>query len=153
MAIDKNKMIKATINFEESWGYTSESVWLSEENGKYFLENSPFFALGYSYKDMVLINTGDTLIIAGKQQWGGHCTYRLVVQSESYDSWLILWNKLEEMGCTYEESLLFKNMKLIAVDIPPTTDLVKAYQIFELGEAEGIWEFEEADIGDWKATN
>lgn len=148
-----NNMIKATINFEESWGYTSESVWLSEDKGKYILENSPFFAFGYSYKDEVKVNSGNALTISGKEKWGGHCTYRLVIQSEAFDSWLILWEKLEEMGCSYEESSLFKNMKLIAVDVPPTTDLIKAYQIFELGESEGIWEFEEADIGDWKEPN
>ena len=153
MAIDTNKMIKATINFDESWSYTSESVWLYEEDGKYILQNSPFLAFGYSYKDEVKVKSGDNLTILEKISWGGHCTYRLVIKKRASKSWLILWSKLEEMGCSYEESLLFENLQLIAVDIPPNTDLVQAYKIFELGELEGIWEFEEADIGNWKSGN
>jgi len=50
---------------------------------------------------------------------------------------------MERLGCTYENA----NSRLLSIDVPPSVDIYKAYSLLELGEKEGVWDFEEAHCG------
>lgn len=53
------------------------------------------------------------------------------------------WDKLQSLGCTYERA----TDRLIAIDVPPETDIYEAYAVLELGENDKVWGFEEAQCG------
>ena len=40
-----------------------------------------------------------------------------------------------------------KNMFLLAVDVPPDTDINVVYTLLDKGEKDGIWSFEEGHCG------
>ncbi len=54
-----------------------------------------------------------------------------------------MWRRLQELGCTYERA----NRRLIAIDVPPRTDVYAVYRVLEEGEKAKYWEFEEGHCG------
>lgn len=77
---------------------------------------------------------------------GGHSTYRILIkEGESIRSpkFLEHWQPLQNMGCTYEQA----KSRWLAIDVPPRTDIFAAYALFEKGEVDEIWTFEEAHCG------
>jgi len=50
------------------------------------------------------------------------------------------WKLISEMGGSYENA----NDRLVAVDLPPDADVSQIYKVFEAGEQDGVWAFEEA---------
>ena len=110
----------------------------------YVLDNSPFYAFGISYCDEFKAN-----IINGELTFesivarSGHSTYRIRLPiDKEHNYFLKHWQELEKLGCSYEGSSV-NNNKLYAVDIPPSVDVYKAYEIMKYLENQGIWEFEE----------
>ena len=125
--------------------YSTESVW-AEEIGEhvYLLKNSPFYSYGYSFEDKVLTTKqGSNLPVVLKLiEPSGRSTYRLILnKAASNDDFSKHWLLLENIGCSYEEG----TSGLYAVDVPASTDIYKAYELLELGESSGVWEFEEAN--------
>ena len=59
------------------------------------------------------------------------------------DQWGELLAALQEIGCTYERV----GARLVAVDVPPETDIYKAYELLDAGEKAGVWGFQEAHWG------
>jgi hypothetical protein len=121
----------------------SETLW-AEPFGDdiYRLQNSPFSAFGFSYLDKVRAVGSDIPTVCEVVESSGNSTYRIklskgVIDSEQFKQY---WQKLDEIGCTYEG---FES-KLLSIDVPSTTDIYTAYAIFEAGESIGLWEFEEA---------
>ena len=53
------------------------------------------------------------------------------------------WEPLEKLGCTYERA----NRRLVAIDVPPRSDVYAVYAVLEDGEKDGLWEFEEGHCG------
>jgi hypothetical protein len=53
------------------------------------------------------------------------------------------WQKLKALGCGRE----IGTSRLWAVDLPPFVDLSAVYDLLEAGEADHIWELEEAHVG------
>jgi hypothetical protein len=108
------------------------------------LQNTPFFARGVSYLDIVRATESDgASAYAGTVREGGHSTYRIIARDVSdFDQ---QWQPLGEMGCSYESTTTQRG-HLYAVDVPPAADLSAAYAILEAGEAEGIWIFQEGHV-------
>lgn len=130
---------------------SSETLWVkplagSDEAGVFVLENSPFYAKGVSYLDVVraVEHDGENRFVSIVAP-GGHSTYRLLVDGRSaeFATW---WQKLQRLGCTYE-STDFGGRKLFAVDVPPATDIYAVYRILEDGEKQHVWMFEEGHVG------
>jgi hypothetical protein len=137
--------------FETSGGEASsstESLW-ADDLGKdrYRLENSPFFAYGYSYQDIVEAREqGGMLFVVGTVAHGGHSTYRLFLKdgvSRESREFIQHWLPMEELGCTYEAA----TNRLLSIDVPPPANIFAVYALLEEGESTGIWEFEEAHFG------
>ena len=134
---------------DEWHGYDTESVWAEEiSKNKFRVGNSPFFAKGVSFEDIVAtkrINHQDiydkTLISSG------HSTYRLLVKDHNFpEPFNSYWKPIEKLGVSYEENTKLA-LRMFALDIPPATDIEKVYALLEEGENAGIWDFEEGHFG------
>ena len=138
---------KITFRLEDDWHkQATETVWASKlSDGKYRIENVPFYAKGVSHGDIVKANVeGDTLLFSEIVEKSKHSTYRIYLMPEiSKERFKEVWNSLQVIGCTYEKA----DKNLYAVDVPPDTNIYKAYELLEKGEKEGIWDFEEGDCG------
>jgi hypothetical protein len=128
--------------------YRTESLWAQKLGPLgYKLDNIPFVAYGYSYQDVVAAQEeNDVLIVTDVIARGGHSTYRLFL-AEGLDAsdqrFENTWQKLADLGCVYEVA----TQRLLAVDVPPGADIFRVYSLMEAGEAVGLWEFEEANLG------
>ena len=78
---------------------------------------------------------------------GGHSTYRIMMPSkrgaENNPIFEEYWKPLEEIGCSFEGF----DATIIAVDVPPQTDIYKAFNLLQAGEDDGVWSFEEGHCG------
>lgn len=126
--------------------YATETLWAEPVgNGMYRLRNVPFFAYGYGVEDVVAAHViGGQLIVTGCSVPGGHSTYRLFFPEPMDDERFgPLWWRLGKLGCTFERA----NSRLIAVDVPPESDIYAAYEALEEGEQAKRWTFEEGHCG------
>jgi len=133
-------------------GGSPERLWakrMSEAELCFRLQNSPFYAKGVSYLDVV--EASENPDYPGEFQYvktlrpSGHSTYRLLVDkgSAGFIQW---WEPLKQLGCTYEYS--DEGAKLLyAVDVPESTDVVRVYRILQAGENESVWVFDEGHCG------
>ena len=129
----------------------SESLWAKPlgsdmQPGAYELENTPFFAKGVSFLDIIRAapDAHGGLTYRGVVAHSGRSTYRIIVNDPAgFD---VLWRELESFGCTYE-SADFEERTLYAVDVPENANLYAAYEVFKKGERQGIWLFEEGHAG------
>ena len=113
------------------------------------IHNSPFYAKGISYLDVVEAVDDEEapghLHYARTIQGGGHSTYRILIEKgqPSFPSW---WERLEDTGCTYEFTEEGAHL-LYAVDVPPKADIYTVYRILQEGEDLGVWTFDEGHCG------
>lgn len=141
--------VKVIFELEPSdWhNHATESVWaIPLGDSKYRIQNVPFYAYGVSYDDIVLAEPNEErqLIVQNVSERGGHSTYRVILNPGTTDKdFENAWDKLGCLGCTYERA----TDRLIAVDIPPETDIYEAYAALESGEQNNVWGFEEAHCG------
>jgi hypothetical protein len=137
---------KLRFNFEsDAWhGRASETLWVEAVgNGKYRLRNSPFFAKGLSFQDIVIAREEDQeLIYVSTMVSSGHSTYRATLRDGGsrplFDKY---WEPLQKLGCTFESASPAIN--LISIDVPPSADIRAVYRLLETGESDQVWEFEE----------
>jgi hypothetical protein len=108
----------------ESPGGDVETLWATPA-GKdlYRLENSPFFAYGVSWLDVVEArpDVAGQLAMLRVAEKSGHRTVRLILEeppSESSETSALL-ERLQALGCTYEGV----NPRYLSVDVPPETVL------------------------------
>lgn len=143
-----NNLVKILFELPDGSRVGAESLWAEKvADGKYRLNNSPLYAYGYSYQDIVsTIEREGALVAQAPVIRGGHSTYRIFLaegltldgaEVETY------WRRLQQIGCTYEQS----NQRLFSIDVPPSTDIFTVYRILEDGEDAGVWEFEEGHCG------
>ena len=124
-------------------GSVTERLW-AEPVGlrQYRLNNSPFFAFGVSLGDIVFAEEREgQLMFVGVSIRGGHSTYRIRLTEGKRESFHSYWEGLQLLGCSYEEG------QVLAVDVPPGTDIYKVYALLEAGESAEVWEFEEGHCG------
>ena len=140
-------LTKVLINVEPAdWhSVATEALWATPiSKNTYRLENSPFYAKGYSYLDIVQAeerpNEGFP-VVQRVTQSSGHSTYAIWVISgvESNGNFAKYWEQLEAIGCSFEGV----RSQLLAVDVPPATDVEEAFRLMQLGEENGIWYFQE----------
>jgi Domain of unknown function (DUF4265) len=128
-------------------GLGTESVWAEPlGDDRYRIRNTPFYAYGFSFLDVVHAQSGSEEepfpIVTKAIVRSGHSTYRLRVEHgiQANEEFRQAWAPLQAAGCTFEAS----DDRLLAVDVPPQTDIFYVYRLFEKGESAGVWDFEEA---------
>lgn len=150
-----HNMVKVVFELDsDDWhGTPVETLWaepISENGGRegLLISNSPFYVRGISFLDTVRATPTEhdgVYNFAKVLQRGGHSTVMILFKPDdarvaSY------WRQLEDMGCSYESSterLSIGVRKLYSVDIPPTTQLSKVYELLQRGESEGVWMFQD----------
>ncbi|SOO33040.1 conserved hypothetical protein [Xanthomonas citri pv. fuscans] len=113
--------------------------------GSYKLDNSPFYFYGISFGDIFAAaeKNGGELVFNEVVARGGHSTYRVrIPNGEGHDFFMKHWGPLEDLGCSYEGSDV-GSQRLYAIDVPPSADIFKVYELLEQGEKGEIWVFEE----------
>ena len=130
----------------DAWhGSATERLWAEPlGNDRFRIRNSPFYAYGISLEDIVLGTEEEGQIVFRRVVIrSGHSTYRLYLRPHdlSAPSFVQAWTPLQTLGCSFEEGLV------LAVDVPPSTDIHAAYALLEAGEAAGVWAFEEGNCG------
>lgn len=141
-------LVKVYVTLEPTdWhDYKTESIWAEALGGSlYRIRNVPFYGIGLSHDDVVRASLVDgSLFFQGIERRGGHSTYRFfIMDGITEDQWSPYWQPLEEIGCTYERG----GSRLFAVDVPPETDIYRAYGLLDAGEKAGVWGFQEAHCG------
>ena len=137
---------KVRIHFDvdpPSGGIIGETMW-GEKVGdrRYRLSNVPFHVFGVSWHDIVFADhVNGLLTFTGVSLRGGHSTYR-VLQARDLDPAVFgrHWEDLRQLGCWYEGG----GEGLLAVDVPPDTDLRAVQVLLVAGERARVWQFEEA---------
>ena len=145
--VDSAGLAKLTFVLDSGdWhGSATETLWARNVGpGLYQLDNSPFFALGVSYQDVVSAREeGGRLVFSHATARGGHSTYRVLLREPGRARLDELWSPLRDEGCTYEEG----PGSLLSVDVPPGADIYRVYAILQAGEEAGAWTFEEGHCG------
>ena len=141
-------LVKVTFELEKSdWhDHATETMWAAIVADKvYALRNVPFYVRGISFGDLVVVETkGRRRLFRRVYERGGHSTYRIfLVNENSQQEFESAWQPLEALECTYERARDY----LVAVDVPPATDIYEAYEILEQGLEAGVWDFEEGHCG------
>ncbi len=139
---------KIIVNLDPSeWhGYATETVWAEQvSDNLYRIRNVPFYAKELSVEDIVIVEPREgNYYLKFVSKRSGHSTYRIFLgENVLAEAFRKYWQPLENIGCTYEKG----QGRLFAVDIPPSTDIYKAYSLLEEGEKNNIWEFEEGHCG------
>lgn len=144
-------LIKVTLPLPagEWHGFAVETVWArpTESLGVVSLENTPFFAKGLSYLDLVEVaagDSGDEIVLQRVVKKMGHSTYRVIpadAKSATFESFLAA---LTPLRCTYE-SAVFGNVGIYAIEVPDAEAARQLYTQLEAGELAGTFEFEEGD--------
>lgn len=119
-----------------------ETVWASENNGHYIIENVPFFARGVSYGDVVSAKMVDGFLSFQEViRRSGHSTVRIGVYNlEEIDS---ICKELNALGCDIEKSHL---PSLFSVDIPPDANIPAIREYLEKGAEDEQFGYEEASV-------
>ena len=102
-----------------------ETLWATPlGNDRYRLENSPFWAYGVSYEDVIEarpLDEGGFPVFVRRLERSGNRTLRLILKPsarESADSQGLL-DRLVALGCSYEGM----NPAYLAINVPGTVDL------------------------------
>lgn len=124
--------------------YETERVWAERvSDNRFRILNSPFFVFGISFEDEVEAEPyGNVFKFTRVVQRSGRSTYRIIFQDENTidgSEFVERWKPFREAGCTFESA----NPRYIAVDMPPSANIIELYGLLERGEEEGIWVFEE----------
>jgi hypothetical protein len=143
----ENGLVKVILDLSKDNGpVAAESLWAEPVGDCLFqLRNVPFFAYGFSERDIVKVKESDgKSAVTGVQERGGHSTYRVFLPTETTEEKFTHdWASLETLGCSYERA----NRRLVAIDVPPGSDVYAVYAVLESGEKHGLWEFEEGHCG------
>jgi hypothetical protein len=156
MSLELRKICFYT-NPKEWHGRPSETLWAepiekTASSTIFRLRNSPFFAEGVSFLDVISAKPGrdgDGLEFAGVIERSGHSTYLILAPADSTD-FGENWKVLEDLGCSYESKTLTRKSgeeMLYAVDVPPEADIDAVYESLGHGERNGVWTFQESHVG------
>jgi hypothetical protein len=119
----------------------TESLWaIILDNGKYEIDNIPFFIKDISCSDIVSASYIDQNLKFDKLiSSGGHSTIRVIMFDE--DSTDRVRDDLKNLGCDTEGSHI---SGLFSVDVPAQVDLSKVVKYLQLGSEGGLFDYEEA---------
>lgn len=127
------------------WEGGQEVIWGLPTDGGYAVDNIPLFAYGLSLGDTIQASEREgVLTYAGVVRRGGHSTYRVAFPSfASEDQRRTELDALRAIGCGFERG----PSRMVAIDVPPATEINQVYAVLERGMADGRWTFEEAHCG------
>jgi hypothetical protein len=142
------RLSKVLFELEKSdWhDHGTESMWaIPVDDNVFRLDNVPYYVYGVSYRDVISTKpVGGQNAFADVVARGGHSTYRIfLVGEESQQHFPETWKLLHKLGCSYERATDY----LVAVDVPPESDIYKVYAALEEGVKLGTWDFEEGHCG------
>lgn len=133
----------------------SEGVWAAAlGGGLYRLDNTPWFARGVAYGDVVEAMSGsDGIPWATKLvHWNGHLTIRVIPFRDgplTGDLQAVL-DAFAPYGVTGEGA--GPSYAIVALDVPPDAPLRDVKSLLREGQADGRWEYEEGCVSDeWEA--
>lgn len=123
--------------------YGTESLWAEPlGEGRFRLENIPFFAVGVSCNDIVRATRQEEgLLFDELLEESGHTTVRVIVYDPNQVK--VFRDLLRERGCDSELSDIDG---LIAVDVPPGTDYRPIREMLEEGREQEVWGYEESAL-------
>jgi hypothetical protein len=137
---------------KDSHGHGGEFLWAaptgSPTGDEFELRNSPFYAKGVSFKDVVKASpSGDARVFEFERvvKRSGHSTYMLLVEPDT-PKFQAYWELLKARGCSYESGALNLSSRRLdhySVDVPPSADIYEVYRLLEKGEHDGVWAFQE----------
>ena len=138
------KVVFALERDEHGWPPTSaESLWADDlGDGRYRLDNVPWFAHGVSDGDVVEAEERDgQLWFTRVVEHSGRSTFRVAVVEE--DDVQHVRREFRDRGIGSE---LDGELSLIALDVPPGFDLAALQEVLEQGKADGRWDWEEGNV-------
>lgn len=143
--IESNRVMVSFVVNVEGNNLVERMHAVSEDDGTFVLDNSPFYAFDISFGDRFeAIKEDGVLTFSRIIARGGHSTYRIKLpQNAKHDFFLQHWSSLEELGCSYEGASDDAERKLYSIDIPPGVNVFDVYRVLEKLECKDIWEFEE----------
>ena len=115
---EPQKMVKVGIRDKSGQVETLWATPLGENT--YRLENSPFFAYGISWNDIVIAeldSEGFPFFIRVIEK-SGYKTIRVITEKDSKELPVLL-SDINKLGCNYEGAF----SKLVVIDIPPEVEL------------------------------
>lgn len=120
-----------------------EHLWARPIGDSLFeIDNTPFFARGVSFRDVVLAERqGGLNVFREVVRRSGHRTLRAILFDQTLTS--ALREQLRMVGCETELSHI---PGLIAIDAPPSVALSRVRGLLDEGENAGHWEYEEAAV-------
>ena len=124
MADETGDMVKITFEVgDESAGFQVETLWATPLGGDlYRLENSPWFAYGVSFLDIVRAKARDDKILVFEEvvEKSGNRTIRIVLDppAEEANSSAAILNRLLALGASFEGA----NTRYMALNIEPEAD-------------------------------
>jgi Domain of unknown function (DUF4265) len=107
----------------------------------FVLDNIPLFAFGLALGDTVRADEQNgTLTFRAVFNRGGHSTYRVAFRTgATEDDRRVALGELERFGCGFERG----PVRMVAIDVPPATDIFAVYAVLERRMAAGEWTFDE----------
>lgn len=145
------KLFKVTFNLEQErpgWPpVLVERLWaeVTPEKFKLRLANTPFFARGVSFGDLVIVHPDPDrgeLVFDSRGSESGHSTVRVIVMDENLREEIEL--KIEEFGCSWEGVDQFK--ALLAVNIPSGVEYSPFREWLMARNGDGVLGFQESSI-------
>jgi hypothetical protein len=132
------EMVK--IRFHGSDCSDVETLWAVPLGGDlYRLDNSPFYAYGVSWQDVVKAESDNDEMLEFVEcvEKSGNRTVRVIFEHRSDEApaqWVL--GKILELGCTFEGM----QPRMVSVNIPPSVDLDEVTHL--LSEMSGLqWEY------------
>jgi hypothetical protein len=146
MSVDRSSVMVSFLIPEENGGGTERMHATPLGEGRYIIDNSPFYVFNISCGDVIQASTdkdGEKSFLRVESR-GGHSTYRIRLPiGLDHKFFLENWAALGELGCTYEGSSV-NSGRLYSVDIGPDVNVFDVYKILDEKERQGVWVFEEA---------
>jgi hypothetical protein len=125
----------------------SEGLWASPvEEGRYRIENTPWFAPGLATRDVVeAVEHEGARWVMRRAAWSGHLTVRVAHSDPA-----AVLDAFADLGVGGESAA--PAYRIAALDIPPDADLRAIVGRLRAGRSEGTWEYEEACVSpEWRA--
>lgn len=127
-------------------GATTETLWAEAKgNDVYSLRNTPFYALGVSFGDLIKAKLVDgALLFAGIVKHNGHSTYQVLLRVPKDDPEVTrMLADLCKLHCNVE----FASERFLAIDVKPNANIFAVYSELERVEALKLISFQEGHCG------
>ena len=140
----------------EGWPpVSSERLWAEPlGDDKFRIDNTPWFVRNLATEDVVraLAGSGGVLWAVERVQWSGRLTIRVIPRRDgplAADREAVL-DAFNPYGVSAEG---VEQYGMVALDVPPDSDLRAIKTLLKAGEGDGRWHFEEGCISDeWAAA-